>query len=127
MFLSLKWTFNNQGGKKKSPAWEQVEEYLIKLEGEAGTLTLVVLDGADVGPDMLQVRAENGNYMLTLGEETDDDYRVRFYWDQSRPNDKLLILGDYWSGQQLTKDFELVVRVFKEFFDTGNVSGDILN
>ena len=76
---------------------------------------------------MLQVRAENGNYMLTLGEETDDDYMVRFYWDQSLPNDNLLILGDYWPERQLTKDFELVVRVFKEFFDTGNVSADILN
>nr|WP_226906666.1 hypothetical protein [Serratia fonticola] len=65
--------------------------------------------------------------MLTLGEETDDDYRVRFYWDQSLSNGKLLILGDYWPERQLTKDFELVVRVFKEFFDTGNVSADILN
>jgi len=76
---------------------------------------------------MLQVRAENGNYMLTLSEETDDDYRVRFYWDQSLPDDKSLILGDYWSERQLIKDFELVVMVFKEFFDTGNVSADILN
>lgn len=65
--------------------------------------------------------------MLTLGEETDDDYRVRFYWDQSLSNCKLLIFGDYWPERQLTKDFELVVRVFKEFFDTGNVSADILN
>ncbi|EGV2902266.1 hypothetical protein LDT72_004747 [Salmonella enterica] len=127
MFLSIKWTINSQGGNKKSPTWEDVEGYLSKLKGKAGTLTLDLLDCGDIGPDMLQVRAENGNYMLTLGEEIDDDYRVRFYWDQSLPSEKLLILGDYWSERQLTKDFELVVRVFKEFFNTGDVSADILN
>jgi len=127
MNLSLKWTLNNQGGKKKSPAWEEVKEYLSKLKGKAGTLTLNALDSGNIGPDMLQVRAENGNYMLTLGENTDDDYKVRFYWDPSLPNDKLLLLGDYWSERQLIKDFDLVIRVFKEFFDTGNVSADILN
>jgi hypothetical protein len=76
---------------------------------------------------MLQVRAESGHYLLTLGEETDDDYKVRFYWDPSLTNDKLLILGDYWSERQLIKDYDLVIKIFKEFFDTGNVSADILN
>lgn len=127
MNLSLKWTLNNQGGGRESPTWEEVKEFLSKLKGKAGTLTLDILDGGNIGPDMLQVRAQNGNYMLTLGEETDDDYKVRFYWDPSLPNEKLLLLGDYWSERQLTKDFDLVVSVFKEFFDTGNVSTDILN
>ncbi|RLM10082.1 hypothetical protein BIY27_14985 [Gibbsiella quercinecans] len=127
MNVFLKWTLNSQGGKKNSPTWEEVKEYLSKLKDKAGTLTLNNLDGGNIGPDMLQVRAENGNYMLTLGEETDDDYKVRFYWDPSLPNEKLLLLGDYWSERQLIKDFDIVVRVFKEFFDTGNVSADILN
>ncbi len=38
-----------------------------------------------------------------------------------------MILGNYWPKRQLTKDFDLVVRIFKEFFDTGNVSMDLLN
>lgn len=127
MKLSLKWTLNGQGGKKDFPTWEEVEEYLSNLNGKAGTLTLDIFDNTNIGPDMLQVRAENGNYLLNLGEETDDDYKVRFYWNTSLPNEKLLILGDYWSERQLLKDFDLVVRVFKEFFDTGNVSAEILN
>nr|WP_238486012.1 hypothetical protein [Rahnella perminowiae] len=76
---------------------------------------------------MLQVRAQNDNYILTLGEETDDDYKVRFYWDSSLPNEQILLLGDYWPERQIIKEFDLVVRIFKEFFDTGNVSVDILN
>lgn len=127
MNLSLKWTLNSQGGKKKSPSWEEVKECLSKLKGNAGTLTLDILDGGNIGPDMLQVRAQNDNYILTLGEETDDDYKVRFYWDSSLPNEKTLLLGDYWPERQIIKDFDLVVRIFKEFFDTGNVSVDILN
>jgi hypothetical protein len=44
-----------------------------------------------------------------------------------QPDEKVLILGDYWPASQLTKDFDLVVKIFKEFFDTGNVSTDLLN
>lgn len=127
MTLSLKWTRNGQGGNHKSPTWGEVENYLNKLKGKAGTLTLSILDDLEIGPDMLQVRAENSNYMLTLGEETANEYKVRCYWDQTLQNGELMILGDYWSRKQLIKDFELVVRVFKEFFDTGNVSEDILS
>lgn len=127
MNLSLKWTLNGQGGKKKFPTWEEVKENLSELDGRAGTLTLDIFDSGNIGPDMLQVRAESGNYLLTLGEETDDEYKVRFYWNASLTNDKSLILGEYWSERQLIKDFDLVVRIFKEFFDTGNVSEDILN
>ena len=127
MNFSLKWTLNGQGGRKNSPLWEEVEECLSKLKHKAGTLTLDAFESGNIGPDTLQVRAESGNYMLTLGKETDNDYKVRFYWDPSLTSEKLLILGDYWSERQLIKDFALVVRVFKEFFDTGNVSADILN
>ncbi|MGB9096919.1 DUF6911 family protein [Erwinia sp.] len=127
MNLSLKWTLNGQGGKKHLPQWEEVEECLSKLQGKAGTLTIDIYDNGNTGPDMLQLRAESGNYLLTLGEETDDDYNVRFYWDPSLTNEEISILGDYWSERQLIKDFDLVARVFKEFFYTGNVSSDILN
>ncbi|MEI7206958.1 hypothetical protein WCT90_00400 [Pectobacterium carotovorum] len=127
MILSLKWSLNNQGGKEKSPTWQEVNEYLKKLKGKAGTLTLDILDGGDIGHDMLQVRAENDNYMLTFGEITDDEYIVNFFWDQSLPDESILLLGDYWSERQLTKDFYFVVRVFREFFETGNVSKDLLN
>ncbi|GAB83254.1 hypothetical protein EB105725_66_00010, partial [Shimwellia blattae DSM 4481 = NBRC 105725] len=39
----------------------------------------------------------------------------------------VMILGDYWPESQLTKDCELIVKILKEFFYTGNVSKELLN
>ncbi|WP_410003278.1 DUF6911 family protein, partial [Klebsiella pneumoniae] len=75
----------------------------------------------------LQVRAENGYYLITLGEIVEDEYQVRTYWDSSKPDTGVLILGDYWPESQLTEDCEFVVKILKEFFDTGNVSKELLN
>ena len=121
--MDFKWSRR----KINLPTWEEIKEYLSELDGKAGTLTLDIFESGNVGPDTLQVRAESGNYLLTFGEETDDDYKVRFYWDPNLTNERLLILGEYWSERQLIKDFDLVVRIFKEFFETGNVSDDLLN
>ncbi|MGE2624755.1 DUF6911 family protein, partial [Escherichia coli] len=76
--------------------------------------------------EMLQVRAENGFYVIMLGEIFEDEYRVRTYWASSNePNDtatEMSILGDHWPKRQLIKNFDLVINIFKEFFDTGTIS-----
>ncbi|CAI2408518.1 DUF6911 family protein [Serratia plymuthica] len=126
IFLSS-WTLNGKGGNKKTSQWEDISILLKGLKDEAGTLTLDRVNTDNTGPEMLQVRTEKGNYLLMLGETIEDDYEVRSYWDKSLPEEKILILGDYWSARQVTKDFDLVVRIFKEFFETGNVSTDLLN
>lgn len=62
--------------------------------------------------------------MVTFLNEDDE---VMTLSDLTQPDENILILGDYWSARPVTKDFDLVVRIFKEFFDTGNVSMDLLN
>ena len=47
--------------------------------------------------------------------------------DLTQPDEKVLIFGEYWPASQLTKNYDLVVRIFREFFDTGNVSKELLN
>ncbi|MDM3398380.1 hypothetical protein OGV35_11525, partial [Citrobacter sp. Cb016] len=54
-------------------------------------------------------------------------HHLRTYWDSSKPDIGMVILGDYWPESQLTKDCELIVKILKEFFDTGNVSKELLN
>ncbi|WP_404808325.1 DUF6911 family protein [Mangrovibacter yixingensis] len=65
--------------------------------------------------------------IITLGEILEDEYQVRTCWDTSKPDAGIMILGDYWPASQLTKNYDLVVRIFREFFDTGNVSKELLN
>lgn len=113
----------------RAPKWSDVEEFLMKLKGSSGGVRLRILPEPDIGPMNLDVSTEDGFYLLTLLECSESDLTVRSYWDKSKSgkNKKIQIYGDYWPEQQLTNDFDLVVRAFKEFFDTGNVSADILN
>ncbi len=127
MIFSVSWTLNGNGGNDKTSKWEDIELLLQKLKNKSGTVTLDKFGPDKLGPEMLQVRTEKSNYLLMLGETTEDDYEVRSYWDKNQTDKKIDILGDYWPAKQVIKDFDLVVRIFKEFFDTGNVSIDILN
>ncbi|MCB7505534.1 DUF6911 family protein [Enterobacter roggenkampii] len=76
----------------------------------------------------LSVEAENGFYLVTILEYDESGGDVRSIWDKtSSSGGHVIIRGNYWPERQLTKDFDLVVKIFKEFFHTGNVSIDLLN
>ena len=122
-YLSGKSSFT----RVRRPEWSDVEELLLKLKGKKGATRLVVLPEPTVGPVNIDVSAEDGFYLLTLLEYSESDSDVRSYWDMSKSDNKIIILGNQWPERQLTKDFDLVVRIFKEFFETGNVSTDLLN
>ncbi|MBI0551404.1 DUF6911 family protein [Pectobacterium parmentieri] len=109
------------------PEWSDVNELLFKLKGKQGSMRLVVLPEPSVGPVNIDVSTGNGFYLITFLEYSENDSDVRSYWDMSKVDNKITVLGEIWPERQLIKDFDLVVRVFKEFFDTGNVSTDLLN
>ncbi|KMK79910.1 hypothetical protein WCU81_07640 [Pectobacterium atrosepticum] len=90
-------------------------------------MTLDVINSDENEAEMLQLRTEKGFYFMTLSGIRDDEYVVRTFNDLSQPNIEIMILGDNWPAQQVTRDFNLAVRIFKEFFDTGNVSTNLLN
>ncbi|MEK9498313.1 hypothetical protein V2H77_17955 [Photorhabdus sp. P32] len=126
MNFSISWTLNGKGDNYKSPTWSHIKQIILDLKDQSGTVTLDVTDNI-TSAEMLQVRTEDGYYLLTLGEILEDEYNVRSYWNPEELDQQIDILGDYWSARQLTKDFDFVVKVFKEFFDTGNVSKELLN
>ncbi|MGV8001694.1 hypothetical protein QPK14_06010 [Photorhabdus temperata subsp. temperata] len=126
MNFSISWTLNGKGGNEKSPTWSNIEQFLLNLKGKSGTLTLDITNNV-TDTEMLQVRTEGGDYLLTLGEIVEDEYNVRSYWNPTGSDQKIDILGDYWPARQLTKDFDFVVKVFKEFFETGNISTELLD
>ncbi|WP_435928483.1 DUF6911 family protein [Dryocola sp. BD613] len=127
MNFKMSWTLDENGGNQRISNWNDILNQLEKLQGKEGSLTLDILTSIESEVEMLQVRVENGYYLITLGEIVEDEYQVRTYWDHSKSDTEIIILGDRWSERQLTRDFDLVVRIFKEFFDTGNVSTDLLS
>lgn len=123
--FSLSWTLNGVGGRCNNPIWCDIEARLKALRNGYGALTLDI-HGNDEGPQVLQLRAEAGNYLLMLGEIVDEDYEVRTYLDEENTGEKVIILGDYWPKNQITTDFSFVIIVINEFFDTGNVQRNLL-
>ncbi|WP_262815342.1 DUF6911 family protein [Enterobacter cloacae] len=123
----MSWTLDEIGGNKQIQNLDMVLNQFKLIQGKKGTLTLDILNSSDDSAEMLQIRTENGYYLITLGEIVKDEYQVRTYWDSSKPDTGILILGDYWPESQLTKDSEFIVKILKEFFDTGNVSKELLS
>ncbi|HFK5792962.1 DUF6911 family protein [Enterobacter asburiae] len=123
----MSWTLDEIGGNKQIQNLDMVLNQFKQIQGKKGTLTLDILNSSDDSAELLQIRTENGYYLITLGEIVEDEYQVRTYWDSSKPDTGIMILGDYWPESQLTKDSEFIVKILKEFFDTGNVSKEFLS
>lgn len=126
MLFSLSWTLNEGGGSCDNPLWDDVEIKLLALRNRYGTITLDIHDN-DTGPQMLQIRAEAGNYLVMLGEIVNDDYEVRAYYNKKSTDEMVYILGDYWPNNQIITDFSFVTQVISEFFHTGNVQKKLLS
>ncbi|HEJ9057544.1 TPA: hypothetical protein SML50_001811 [Serratia fonticola] len=120
----LSWSCSPKGGSKKSDCWDDIGNLLNNLRSSSGCVTVDKLDDEGYLISEVQARMEKGVYLVTFLNEDDE---VMTLSDLTQPNEMVLILGDYWSAMQVTKDFDLVVRIFKDFFDTGNVSGNLLN
>ncbi|MBN7121986.1 hypothetical protein BSU01_09710 [Erwinia billingiae] len=127
MNFKMSWTLDGNGGNKQISSWGDILIQLEQLQGKEGSLTLDMLTSVDKAAEMLQVRTESGYYLMTLGEIFEEEYQVRTYWDHSKPDVEKVILGERWPERQLTQDFNLIIMILKEFFDTGNVSTDLLN
>lgn len=65
-------------GNISSPEWQEIEDKLLRALSSMGTVTLDAVDESG-RYSSLQVRAEDGVFLLTLGEETPTDWQVRGY------------------------------------------------
>lgn len=114
--------------RKNTPSWSDVLNFLNVLKEIGGSVNISIINTQDIGPERLSVEAENGFYLVTLLEYDESGGDVRSIWDKtSSSGEHVIIRGNYWPKRQLTKDFDLVVKIFEEFFNTGNVSTELLN
>lgn len=131
MKLLMSWAISemgdSSGGNHYVSDWCEVWAQLRRLKGGAGSVDLEITDAPDVAPFNMSVAADRGNYLVTLLETTEDDSDVRFYSNPMASAEMVEILGNDWDARHLTRDFDLVCNLFKEFFDTGDVSRQWLN
>lgn len=131
MKISLSWSARvngvSSGGSKDLENWAELTSCLNTLQRNAGTLRLVLNDGPVPGPVSMHFETEHKKFLVTLLDDTGEDIDVREYDNPNARADMVDILGDSWDARQLTDDFNLVLMLFQEFFETGNVSRHWLN
>ena len=139
MEYSLAWIIgkkeNSFGGHKHGIIFDEVLEKLDKIISiNIGFIGLNKLDsGYERGAYNLQISYENDCFYMSMNEVTQDDEDVvRLYecgelFDENMNiKDDIEIRGYEYIADSLTTDVNLVKQVLKEFYETGNVSYDIL-
>lgn len=129
-YLSLVSTVSEFNGSKSKPSWLDVESSLYKLLDFDGCVGIDVMEAPDIGPISLSVRAENKQYLITMLVNINlDDDEVRFYTNLEieHEGNQISILGDFWDSTEVCNDIDVVVKIFKEFYETGDVSRSLLN
>lgn len=116
-----------QGGRKKGPNWNDIEKVLLEAWNTTGTVTIDIVSGRDIGPQRLQVQTENRMAIITLGVDNGEDYIVRSYSSSKSSLENVEILGNLWAETSICSNYDDVIRSFKEFFENGDVSGELLS
>lgn len=119
-FSILSWGHGAEGGNLRNPEWHSIDEKLKALEIGVGAITLDCEE--DNGfQKSLQVRFENGNYLLTFGYETEDDWVVLTYKNDDSVSEEIALLGDVWRNNCICRNPAIVRLAFNHFFCTGTV------
>jgi len=105
-----------------------VDENLLNLKEGNGVLGLRIQPEPETGPYELMLYADEGNLLLMLNEmDEDGDTNVRTLTVSGVENELMSILGESYPAKAVTRDFELVSSIFKDFLHAGNISTDVMS
>lgn len=116
-----------QGGNQDNPDWFEIDFRLERARVHSGVVDLTLVDANEIGPQCLQVICDRPGFVLMLGECDGAEYRVRSFTNANAAFGQVEIMGNYWDARLVCADFAIVKSVLREFFDTGNVSREVLN
>jgi len=131
--MTITWDFDDledsiqDGGYQRDPRWPLVEHFLNQLEFRSGGVRLDISDKPGEGAYMLDVTGEEGKYYPTLLYRMADGHsQSRAYDDKSKGTDLVDVRRESYYDCNVIQDFALILRMFKEFYDTGSVSEELL-
>ena len=108
----------------QNATWYDVETALNELKDEA-FFRVSIWPWPTSGPISLEVQSEDGNYRPVMSVNEKPPLRV-FVNPEGREKEDVSIGGYDYDAMSVTQDFALITRMVKEFFETGNVSPDLL-
>lgn len=109
----------------KSPNINEIEEYLYQLENRNGVVSLSTEVSYDK-PYEITLYSDNKIYLILLSTETEDDIEVRTFNDNSGSREFIPILGEPYAKASTITNFSYILKVFKEFYETGDVNRELL-
>jgi hypothetical protein len=125
--LSMSWN----GGNQDNPSWEDIQHRLEQAQRRSGAVTLNIEDAPEIGPEMLEVFCDRNGCVIMLGEivldEDGSDWNVRSFFNADATPGMIDILGNNWDARTICHDFSIVVAAFREFFEMGDVSREMLD
>jgi hypothetical protein len=131
--MTLTWDFDDlecpiqDGGYQRAPRWPLVEHFLNQLEFRTGSVELDISDKPGEGAYLLDVVGEEGKYYPELLYRLPDGHpQSRVYDDKSKGTDLVDVRGESYFDCNVIEDFALIYRMFKEFYETGSVSEELL-
>ncbi len=133
-----------RNGGRNNPEWLEIEARLRSLRGTVARVDLRILgemlDIAQFGfkdkqgrlikeapgtRKELTVTGEDGYYWVLLSEE---DGKLRMYTNPEPKGVRVEVYVDTYLGdEELTEDLDVVTRIFREFFQTGDVSRELMS
>jgi hypothetical protein len=126
----LTWTVDEPsgtiGGNLESPGNSDVQSKLGSLKNTNGSLALFTATNAG-DQKSIQVLSHGGPYVVTLGEETEDDCEVRSF---NGPKDNLRMIaigGNLYRSDSVCANHSVVANIVLGFLKSGDVPANLLN
>jgi len=113
-------------GLLSDPSWSDVLRILNFARGGRGTVQLSLLDPPEVGPQELQLILQGHRGILMLGVLTENDHFVRTLWNPDTPAGSAELGAYNWDQRTVCSDTRIFEEVFLEFFQSGDVSAELL-
>jgi len=108
----------------ENATWADVEVVLPELKEEA-FFQLSIEPAPESGPGSLTIQSEGGHYLPTMLVRGGGGIR-EFVNPDGVGKDEVSIGGYMWDPTAVTQDFDLILRMVKEFYETGDVSKELL-
>lgn len=131
--LTITWDFDDleysiqDGGYQRDPGWPLIEHFLNQLQFRTGSVELEIPKKSSEGAYLLDVVGDEGKYYPELLYRLPDGHpQSRVYDDKSKGTDLVDVRGESYYECNVIEDFALIHRMFKEFYETGSVSEDLL-
>jgi len=118
---------NARGGNSDDVERGSVLETVDLILENSGSVTLDIDDCGEIGPESLHIESEDGRSVISLGENTVDDYVVRTFTNKSAHGGHVTFLGNEWDSSLVFEDPDIVKSIVEEFLSTGDVSIDLLS